>query len=112
MVHYPPPDLTRVFHALGDPTRMAMYQRISQSEAAASELAGPLNITLTATLKHLRVLEKAGLATTVKVGRERRCRVQAQALSDIERWVEETRKAWTFQLDNLDRFLQLPENNK
>jgi DNA-binding transcriptional ArsR family regulator len=90
---------------------MAMYQSISKSEIAAGELAKPLNITLTATLKHLRVLEEAGLATTVKVGRERRCRVQAQALVELENWIEETRKSWTFRLDNLDAFLREPEIN-
>ena len=89
---------------------MAMYNQISRGETAAGDLAKPLNITLTMTLKHLRVLEEAGLATSVKVGRERRCRIQAAPLDEIQRWIEETRRAWTFRLDNLETFLNESEN--
>lgn len=109
MVQCQPPDRVRVFHALGDPTRMAMLQHIGRGETVVSRLAEPLNITLTATLKHLRILEEAGLARSEKVGRERRCRVEAAALDGIERWIEETRQAWFFRLDNLDAYLKRTE---
>jgi DNA-binding transcriptional ArsR family regulator len=68
-------------------------------------LAKDLSITLTATLKHLSVLEKAGLMRTTKVGRERRCRLEVEALSSIEAWIEETRRAWNLRLDSLEAFL-------
>ena len=61
---------------------------------------------MTATLKHLRILEQAGLVATVKVGRERRCRVQTEALADVERWIVSTRHAWTFRLDSLESYLK------
>ncbi len=106
MVQHSPPELSRVFSALGDPTRMALYQHISRAESTATDLAKPLHITLTATLKHLRILEEAGLATTVKVGRQRRCRVTAEPLEQIESWIAETRRQWTMRLDNLEAFLK------
>jgi DNA-binding transcriptional ArsR family regulator len=98
-------DICRVFHALGDPTRFAMLQEISKGEVAASDLANPRRITLTATLKHLRILDEAGLTETFKVGRERRCRMRVEALNEAERWMQETRRVWNFRLDQLDKVL-------
>lgn len=86
-----------------------MYLRIARGEAPAKELGEPFGISLTATLKHLRVLEDAGLAKTVKVGRVRRCRVQAQPLNQIEQWISDTRRMWTMRLDSLEDFLSHPE---
>lgn len=106
MVQYQSTELVRRFHALGDPTRMAILQAIGQSEILASELARQLNITVTAVLKQLKVLEGAGLAMSRKVGRERHCRVETKALDEIEQWVVETRMQWTFRLDNLEQFLK------
>ena len=104
-------EMCKVFHALGDPSRMAILQQIGQGEATAGELAGPLNITLTATLKHLKVLEDAGLTVSEKVGRERRCRVREESFHEIERWIRETRRAWMHRLDQLEIFLQESESN-
>ena len=109
MEQYTHAEICKVFHALGDPSRMAMIQQIGTGEVMVSDLAGPLNITLTATLKHLRVLEDAGLAVSTKVGRERRCRLREPSLSGIERWVKETRRAWMFRLDRLEDFLKESE---
>jgi DNA-binding transcriptional ArsR family regulator len=109
MDQYRARSLSEVFHALGDPNRLAMVQRTRQGEVPAGELAKELSITLTATLKHLAVLEKAGLMRSIKVGRERRCQLELQALSSIEAWIEETRRAWNLRLDSLESFL-LAEN--
>ena len=105
MVQYYSPDVCKVFHALGDPTRLAMLQQISKGEVAAGDLAKPRSISLTAALKHLQILDEAGLTETFKVGRERRCRLKLERLSEIERWVEETRRTWNFRLDQLEAFL-------
>lgn len=99
-------NLTSVFHALGDPTRMALLQRIRNNELPVSILAEPLGISLPATLKHIRILERAGLVTTTKVGRERRCRVKTEALDDVQRWIEQTRQEWNARLDHLETYLQ------
>lgn len=106
MVQYLAPEMCPVFHALGDPTRMAMVMEASRGEVALAELAASRKISLTATLKHLKVLEKAGLVQSTKVGRERRCQVQPEAFAGIATWLEETRRAWNFRLDNLGAFLE------
>jgi DNA-binding transcriptional ArsR family regulator len=106
MVQYSEMEVCRMFHALGDPTRLAILRQISLGEAPARELAKPRKITLTATLKHLRILEAAGLTETVKVGRERRCRMKTERLAEIEAWVAETRRSWNFRLDQLELFLK------
>ncbi len=106
MVQYMAPELCPIFHALGDPTRMAMVMEASRGEIALADLAAERRISLTATLKHLKVLENAGVVRSTKVGRERRCRVQPEAFAGIAAWLEETRRAWTFRLDNLEAFLE------
>ena len=106
MVQCSEADVCKMFHALGDPTRLAILTQLRRGEAPAGELATPRKITLTAALKHLRILEDAGLTETVKVGRERRCRLRLDRLNEIESWVEETRRSWHFRLDELDAFLK------
>jgi DNA-binding transcriptional ArsR family regulator len=58
----------RVFHALGDPTRRAIIEKLSQGPMSVSRLAKPLDITLAAVVQHLQVLEKSGLVHTEKAG--------------------------------------------
>ena len=110
MIQYQSKEVCRVFHALGDPTRFAILQQVSRGEVAAGELVCGRNITLTAILRHLQILESAGLTESVKVGRERRCRVRLERLVEIEQWIEETRRAWNFRLDQLDVFLKENED--
>ncbi len=64
-------DIDRLFHALGDPTRRAILDRLAQGPLSVSNLAGPLGITLTAVMQHLQILEECELAHTEKVGRVR-----------------------------------------
>jgi DNA-binding transcriptional ArsR family regulator len=75
------PNIDRVFHALGDPTRRAMLDKLSAGPLTVSRLAEPLAITLAAVVQHLQVLEASGLVETEKVGRVRTCRVQPAGLS-------------------------------
>jgi len=67
----------RVFHALGDPTRRVLMERLSQGPITVSRLAKPLAITLAAVVQHLQVLEKSGLVRTEKLGRVRTCRIES-----------------------------------
>ena len=73
--------IDRVFHALGDPTRRAIVEKLSARPLSVSRLATPLDITLTAVVQHLRVLEESGLVHTEKVGRVRTCRLETAGLS-------------------------------
>lgn len=95
----------RVFHALGDPTRRAIVEKLSQGPVSVSRLAEPLDITLAAVVQHLQVLEKSGLVHTEKVGRVRTCRIESKGLSVVERWVEERRALWERRFDRLGKLL-------
>src|SRR5476651_2232026 len=87
-------DLDRLFHALADPARRSMVERLSRGPAPMSELARPLPMSLPAAMQHLGVLEAAGLVRSVKVGRVRTCAIQAGALSQAEQWINARRTEW------------------
>ena len=99
------PALDRVFHALSDPSRRSIVDRLSQGSASVSDLAGPLPISLPAVLQHLQVLEHSGLVRTEKVGRVRTCTIEFAALQPAERWIHERRAGWERRLDRLGRYL-------
>ena len=94
-----------VFHALGDPTRRAMVERLGEGPLSVSRLAAPLDITLTAVAQHLQVLEQAGLVRTEKLGRVRTCRIETAGLDALEQWIRERRSMWERRLDRLGEFL-------
>ena len=96
----------RVFHALGDPTRRAMVEKLSEGPLPASKLAKPLVITLAAVVQHLQILEASGLVRTEKVGRVRTCRIEAKGLSVAERWINERRSEWEKRFDRLGKLLE------
>jgi DNA-binding transcriptional ArsR family regulator len=94
-----------VFRALGDPTRRAIVERLSEGPLSVSALAEPLNVSLTAVAQHLQVLEESGLVRTEKVGRVRTCRLETAGLSALERWIEDRRSTWERRLDRLGELL-------
>lgn len=93
------------FQALSDPTRRAMVERLSRGPASVSELAAPFPMSMSAVVQHLKILEASGLVASEKTGRVRTCRVDAQALSAAERWINERRKSVERSLDRLGAFL-------
>jgi DNA-binding transcriptional ArsR family regulator len=97
--------LDRVFHALADPSRRGMVERLSRGPASVSELARPLPMSLAAVVQHLQVLEASGLVRTEKVGRVRTCRIEPSALRAAERWIAERRAGWERRLDRLGDYL-------
>jgi DNA-binding transcriptional ArsR family regulator len=103
-------DLDRLFHALADPTRRAMVERLSRGPAPVSELARPLPMSLPAAMQHLGVLEAAGLVRSEKVGRVRTCAIEPQALSQVEQWINARRNEWERRLDRLGDYLKTLEN--
>ena len=80
-------ELSRVFLALGDPTRRAMLMRLGNGAASVSELAQPMAMALPSALKHLRVLEEAGLVRTSKRGRTRVCAMEPELLLTATEWL-------------------------
>ena len=99
-------ELDRTFAALSDATRREILLRLGRSEATVGELAAGFDMTLTGVKKHVLVLEEAGLVTTEKVGRVRRCRLGPRRLEDVEKWIESYRSMLEERLDHLDAFLE------
>ena|SRR5438876_11113784 len=98
--------LGAVFAALADPTRRAIAERLSEGEASVTELAEPFDVTLPAILKHLHVLEEAGLLEHRKAGRVRYCRLVPGALDEAEQWLAYYRRFWTQRLAGLHKHLE------
>lgn len=99
------PDLDAVFRALADPTRRAVVQLLVKGEASVSDLAAPFDMGLPAFMKHLGVLEEAGLVTSAKSGRVRTCALKPETLSATERWFEEQRAFWQGRYAQLDALI-------
>src|ERR1700758_382638 len=104
------PDLDRLFHALADPARRAMVERLSRGPAPVSELARPLPMSLPSAMQHLGVLETAGLVRSEKVGRVRTYTIVPNVLSLAEQWINSRRVEWEHRLDRLDDYLRTLEN--
>jgi DNA-binding transcriptional ArsR family regulator len=102
-------NIDRVFHALGDPTRRAIVERLSVGAMSASRLAIPLDMTVAAVVQHLQILEKSGLVRTTKIGRVRTCRIEPSGLSVAERWIEDRRSLWEKRFDRLGDMLAEPD---
>lgn len=98
-------ELDRVFHALADPGRRSMVERLSRGPASVSELAHPLPMSLAAVLQHVQVLEHGGVIRSEKAGRVRTCWVQPPVLGAAEAWFIERRVLWERRLDNLAEYL-------
>jgi DNA-binding transcriptional ArsR family regulator len=98
-------DADHVLQALGDPTRRAIVERLSERPHSVSGLAAPLDITLTAVGQHLQVLEESGLVRTEKIGRVRTCSLDSPGFAVLEQWIRDRRSAWEQKLDRLGDLL-------
>jgi len=110
-MHRHKPNIDRVFHALGDPSRRAIVEKLSEGPISVSRLAEPLAITLAAVVQHLQVLEESGLVRTEKVGRVRTCSIEPAGLSVAERWIGDRRSMWERRLDRLGDLLAEPDDS-
>jgi len=97
--------IDRLFHALGDPTRRAILDRLVERPESVSRLAEPLGITITAVMQHLEILEEAKLVRTEKLGRVRTCRIETAGFLALEQWIRDHRTAWERKLDRLGELL-------
>ena len=95
-------NLDRVFHALADPTRRAILDRLVKGEATISRLSEPFSLSFAAVSKHVGVLERAGLVTREARGRERVCRMNPAAFRDARAWLEFHERFWADRLEALD----------
>ena len=102
MVQYVIDDLDASFAALADSTRRGVLEQLGQAELSITDLAERFDMTLTGMRKHVGVLEAAGLVTTEKVGRVRRCRIGSRRLDEVAMWVDSYRRLWDARFDELD----------
>ncbi|WP_339848829.1 metalloregulator ArsR/SmtB family transcription factor [uncultured Nisaea sp.] len=103
--------LDTVFHALADPTRRAVVQRLVKGPASVKELAAPFDMALPSFMKHIGVLEEAGLLASRKQGRVRTCTFNPDKLAAAEKWFGEQRAIWASRFDNLDTLLTTLADN-
>ena len=94
-------EVDAVLRALADPTRRAVVERLATSPAVVSDLAAPFAMALPSLMQHLRVLEGAGLVTSVKPGRVRTVSLRPGALDVLHLWLDEQRTPAERQADRL-----------
>jgi DNA-binding transcriptional ArsR family regulator len=98
-------ELDRVFHALADPTRRAVVERLGRGPVTTSELARPFHMALPSFTQHLGVLERGGLVRSRKLGRVRTYRLVHEPLERAGGWMDAQHEVWTQRLDQLDSYL-------
>ena len=112
MLNYQQTPIDLMFHALAEPTRRMIVERLSRGPASVSDLAKPFAMSLPAIVQHLAVLEESGLVKSEKVGRVRTCRLEPKGLQMAERWINERRQLWEHRLDRLGVFLAAEDEPK
>ncbi len=105
MVNYEA-QLDATFLALAHPARRTMLSRLSRGEATVGELAEPLDLSLPAVTKHLKVLQRAGLVHQGRQAQWRPCRLEPAPLQEASGWIEEQRRTWEARFDRLDAYLR------
>jgi DNA-binding transcriptional ArsR family regulator len=106
MVEQQTAKLDAVFHALSDPTRRAILQRLAQGERSIGELASPFHMTFAGASKHIKALEKAGLVRRRVDGRTHLCRLEPKHLAEAYDWLGHYERFWTLRLDDLEHELR------
>ncbi len=104
------PQLHTIFAALSDSTRLKVIERLAIGPASISELSEPFKMAGPSFLKHVKVLESAGLVRSEKRGRVRLVTLTPDALQWVDEWVSQHRRQWEHRLDNLEIFLSQGDN--
>ncbi|HEX6040701.1 metalloregulator ArsR/SmtB family transcription factor [Longimicrobium sp.] len=95
-----------VFHALSNPTRRKVLERLSLGPATVSELAAPFDMQLPSFVQHLSVLEQSQLVTSSKRGRVRTYEIAPERFRVAEDWLAERRRLWEARLDRFDAYVK------
>jgi DNA-binding transcriptional ArsR family regulator len=95
-----------VFHALSNPTRRKVLERLSIGPATVTELAAPFDMQLPSFVQHLSVLEQSRLVRSKKRGRVRTYEIAPERFTVIEDWLTARRQAWDARLDRFDRYVR------
>jgi len=106
MVKYSGARLDASFAALSDGTRRRVLERLGRSDASITDLAEKFHMTLAGMMKHVGVLERAGLVTTEKVGRVRTCKLGARRFEEEATWLERYHQVWDSRFNELDHIVE------
>ncbi|MET0412131.1 MAG: metalloregulator ArsR/SmtB family transcription factor [Polyangiaceae bacterium] len=94
------------FAALADATRRGVLEQLGRSDTSITDLAEKFQMTLAGMMKHVGVLEQAGLVSTEKVGRVRTCTLGTYRLEEELAWLEKHRQLWDLRFDELDKVVE------
>lgn len=100
----------RVFQALADPSRRAIFESLTQGEAAVKELTSRFAISQPAVSQHLAALKQAGLVQSRREGRRVYYRVDPGGMKPLIDWIAHYRAFWTHHLERLDALLEVMES--
>lgn len=96
-----------IFTALADPTRRSILVRLAESSPrTATQLAGDYPITRQGILKHLHILEQAGLVAVHQKGREKRYTLTPEPLTELDQWLKQINAKWDQRLLRLKHFVE------
>ena len=98
--------LTETFAALGDPTRLAILERLAEGDATVKELAEPFSVSMPAISRHLKVLERAGLIVRSRDAQWRPSRLQADPIDEAVEWMQSRKQTWEARMDRLEAHLR------
>lgn len=104
--------ISAVFHALADPTRRAVIERLGRGSASTTELARPFKMALPSFAQHLQLLEHSGLVRSHKEGRVRNYELVPEPLAVVEDWTQAQRAVWNQRLDQLQEFVESMQTSK
>ena len=94
------------FAALADPTRRGVLEQLGRSDSSITDLAEKFQMSLAGMMKHIGVLEQAGLVATEKIGRVRTCKLGTRRLDEEMAWLEGHRKLWDSRFDELEKVVE------
>lgn len=104
--------LDSFFFAMSDPTRRAVIERLVSGPAAVSALHAPHAMALPTFMRHLRVLEDAGIVRSIKKGRVRTCQIEPAPLIEVQGWLAWQRHLWESRLDHMNQIaMSLEQKN-
>jgi DNA-binding transcriptional ArsR family regulator len=106
MVNHSAVRLDASFAALSDATRRGVLEQLGRADASITDLADKFHMTLAGMMKHVGLLEQAGLVTTEKVGRVRTCKLGLRRLEEETAWIERHRQLWDSRFDRLDQVVE------
>jgi DNA-binding transcriptional ArsR family regulator len=96
----------KVFRALGDPSRRAIFEALTRGEAAVKELTDQFDLSQPAVSQHLAALKDAGLVSGRRDGRNVYYRVEPRGLGPLVDWISHYRAFWSERVGRLEQLLE------